>query len=103
MNYKAAAIGINDSVLPFLLVGIDTYEPLFGDDLFRQVAQLVREGYCLLFISEECLDKTPALLQSYDKDPHVTVIPVPGIAGSGGIGRQRISQMVEKALGKNIL
>lgn len=104
MNYKIGVIGSDADTFPFSQIGMDTFPPMGGaEELALQVARLSREGYAVLFISEELLTDAPALLKSYDKEPRPAIIPLPGITGGTGIGLSRIQSMVEKALGKNIL
>lgn len=103
MTYKIAALGEGDSVFPFLQIGIDVFAPLGGNDLLRQVAQLIKDGYALLFVSEDCLKENPILLSAYDNHPLVAIIPVPGLEKQESMGIERIQSMVEKALGQNIL
>ncbi len=103
MSYKIAAIGSEDVVFPFRQAGIDCYAPQTGDALFRQLAQLFKEGYLLLFVSEDVLSDAPNLLQLYDNAPRAAVIPIPGTGGEGSAGSRRIEEMVEKALGQKLL
>ena len=103
MRYKIAAMGRPDEVFPFLQIGIDTFAPEGGNALSRQVAGLVKEGYALFFVSQDCLAKNPALLSSYDHHPSVTIVPIPGLVSEQSLGLERIQSMVEKALGQNIL
>ena len=105
MSYRVAAIGDRESVFPFFQVGIETFLPAAGGEvaLCRQVACLARDGYALVFICEDCFTQAPRLLTDYDKEPRVALIPIPCLKGNTGVGKQRIQNMVEKALGKNIL
>lgn len=103
MNYKIAALGNEEEVFPFRQIGIDVFVPLEGNALMKQVAKLIKEGYALFFVSEGCIESTPALLTAYDKHPEVAMIPIPGLEENGSWGLDRIDNMVERALGQNIL
>lgn len=103
MSYKVGVIGSDDDTYPFYQVGVETFPFMKGEALARQIAKLVKDGYTLLFISEECLADHTSLLHSYDKDPLVALIPIPSIHNNKNIGRQRIQEMAEKALGQKIL
>ena len=103
MNYKIAAIGQNEALFPFQQIGMDVIAPLEGNALVRQVAKLTKAGYALFFITEDCLLENPALLTAYDKHPAVSIIPIPGLTEQPSMGLERVQNMVEKALGQNIL
>lgn len=103
MSYKIAALGHEESVFPFRQIGVDVFTPGEGNALLRQVAQLIKEGYLLLFVSEDCLSENPVLLETYDSHPTATLVPIPGLNTQQNIGLDRIQSMVEKALGQNIL
>lgn len=102
MEYKIAALGAQSTMLPFHQIGIDVFKAEAGNDLLLQVAKLIKSDYCLFFIDEDSLSGCMELLTMYDKHPAVTVIPVPGLE-KNEIGMGRIRDMVEKALGQNIL
>lgn len=102
MVYKIAALGDSDTMFPFRQIGVEFFEPKEGNDLLRQIAQLIQSEYRIFFISEKSLSEDPLLLTMYDKHPSVTIIPVPG-SDKESIGMDRIQSMVEKALGQNIL
>lgn len=102
MDYKIAALGAQSAMLPFHQIGIDVFKTEAGNDLLLQVAQLIKSDYYLFFIDEDSLSGCMELLTMYDKHTAVTIIPVPGLEESE-IGMGRIRDMVEKALGQNIL
>lgn len=103
MNYKIAVIGNGASVSPFTQIGIDTFPACAGEELALLIARLAKDGYAVLFICEDCLSGESQLLKNYDRESRVAIIPIPSLENSTEIGIQRIQDMVEKALGKNIL
>ena len=67
------------------------------------VHRLLQEGVRVIFITEQAARKGFETFERYKNDPSVTLIPVPGSAGSDGLGMERVRANVEKAIGANIL
>lgn len=103
MNYNVAAVGAEEITFPFRQAGIDCFLPCKGEALYRQIAQLMKDGYGVLFISEDALKTAPRLLETYDNHPNIALIPVPGLDASGSAGVRRMEELTEKALGQKIL
>ncbi|NJP40679.1 hypothetical protein HCH52_06390 [Oscillospiraceae bacterium HV4-5-C5C] len=104
MNKKMAVLGSRTAALPMLQIGVPFFEartePMACQ---RQAAELVRQGYALLLVTEDCLDRCPQLLCHYDQNPAVTVLPLAGTGtASTGLGLRRLGELMEKALGQKL-
>ncbi|MDD2212998.1 MAG: V-type ATP synthase subunit F [Oscillospiraceae bacterium] len=104
MRKKMAVLGNRTAALPFLQLGVPVFEaPLDPVACQCQAADLIRQGYALLLVTEDCLVRCPQLLTRYDQDPAVTVLLLPGQnAAAPGLAQRRMTEMMEKALGQSL-
>ena len=72
-------------------------------EVAQAVHQLVLSGVRVIFITERAARNGAETFQKYQTDPAVTLIPIPGSAGSDGLGMRRVHANVEKAIGADIL
>ena len=102
---KIGVVGGKDAVLCFKAVGIDVFA--VGEDdqeqCRRTVDRLAREGYGIIFITEQAAAGIAETIDRYKNQMLPAIILIPGSQGSLGIGLQRIRDNVEKAVGRNIL
>ena len=103
MNYKICALGDAATLFPFMQIGVDVFSVDPGEDLSKKIASVVKKGYGLLFVSEDVVRGDLSVIHSYDKRPEVNIVLVPGNSEGESYGLERINEMVEKALGQNIL
>ncbi|MFO7637197.1 MAG: V-type ATP synthase subunit F [Clostridia bacterium] len=100
--HKIGVIGDKDSILGFKALGIHVFHDA-QRDVNELIQELVKEGYVILFITEEYLAKARTAIAKYEDMPVPAIIPIPGIRGSMGIGMQNIRKAAEKAIGADIL
>lgn len=102
---KIGIIGDKDSVLCFRAFGIDVYPVSVqeAEENRKIVNKLAREGYGLIFITEQVAQSIGDTIERYDKEMAPAIILIPSHAGSLEIGLGRIRKNVEKAVGINIL
>ena len=103
MRSKIAVIGEKDSVLGFKTVGFDVFETEGPQETVERVHALAKEGYGILFVTEEALFPVRDILSEYKEAMLPAIIPIPGIRGSEGIGLQNVRRSVERAVGADIL
>ncbi len=103
--HKIGVIGDKDSVLCFKAFGMDVFSvvPETVEDNRKIVDRLAREGYGIIFITEQIAQTITETIDRYNKDIVPAIILIPANSGSLGIGLQRIRDNVEKAVGINIL
>ena len=80
MAHKIAVVGDKDSVLPFKILGFDVFPA--HEAIASEIAETIRR---------------------YDAVVSPAIILIPNHKGSLSIGKSRIQENVEKAVGQNIL
>lgn len=103
MRSKIAVLGEKASVMGFRAVGFEVFECDAAEEIERIVAQLVKEQYGVVFLTEQALAKAPQLLEKYKNERIPAIIPIPGRDGTLGIGMANVRKNVERAVGADIL
>ena len=101
--YKIAVIGDKDSVLAFRALGVHVFTAIEGNDARRIIDKLAKEGYGIIYITEQLAQEIPETIQRYNNEVIPAVILIPSNRGSLNIGLENINKNVEKAVGSNIL
>lgn len=103
MAHKIAVVGDKDSVLPFKILGFDVYPVNDGQSARQTIDTLAQEEVGIIYLTEAMAQEIPDTIKRYDAMMKPAVILIPNHKGSIGIGKQRIQENVEKAVGQNIL
>lgn len=103
MAYKIAVVGNRDVVLAFKLLGFDVYPATNGDEARKLIHQLAEENVGVILLTENLAKEIPDTIRYYDSLPQPAVILIPTHQGSLGIGKAKVNENVEKAVGQNIL
>lgn len=107
--FKIGIIGDEDSVMPFKVLGIDSYPFNLIDDidenkskLKKLLENLVARNYSIIYITEEHSMMIMDVIERYKNltVPMITIIP--SIKKKFNIGISNIDKNIEKAIGKNI-
>jgi V/A-type H+-transporting ATPase subunit F len=101
--YKVGVIGDKDSVLAFKALGVDVNTVTEREEARKMVDTMARNGYGVIFITEQIASLIPDTIERYNKEIIPAVILIPSNQGSLDIGMNRINVNVEKAVGSNIL
>lgn len=101
--YKIAVIGDKDSVLAFRALGVHVFTAIEGNDARRIIDKLAKEGYGIIYITEQLAKDILETIQRYNNEVIPAVILIPSNRGSLNIGLENINKNVEKAVGSNIL
>lgn len=101
--YKIAVIGDKDSVLAFRALGVHVFTAIEGNDARRIIDKLAKEGYGIIYITEQLAKDISETIQRYNNEVIPAVILIPSNRGSLNIGLENINKNVEKAVGSNIL
>ena len=102
-SYKIAVGGNHDAILPFQMIGFDIYPVRQVEGLGRLLAQLAKDNYGIIYLTEDYAQEIPEVLAYYQGLVTPALILIPTHKGSLGIGKQQIQDNVEKAVGQNIL
>lgn len=95
-----AAVGDFESVLPFQAVGVTPFSP--DNDLRDLLLWLAREQYVVVFLVDDLYRDNLELVEEVNESYSMSIIPIPGIKGSTGIGIKSIRDSVERAVGMDI-
>ena len=61
--YKIAVIGDKDSVLAFRALGVHVFTAIEGNDARRIIDKLAKEGYGIIYITEQLAKDIPETIQ----------------------------------------
>ena len=102
-TYKIAIVGNRDTILPFGMIGIETFPVLDAKQAASLLKELASSGYGIIYLTEDMAAEIPDLISHYDSQLSPAIILLPTHRGSSGLGLQRVQESVEKAVGQNIL
>ncbi|MBK0348113.1 V-type ATP synthase subunit F [Aerococcaceae bacterium zg-ZJ1578] len=102
-QYRVAVVGNRDAILPFRMIGFDIFPVTSGEAAKVKLRELAKEDYGIIYLTEDFAQEIPEIIQFYDTVVTPAVILIPTHRGQLGIGKQRIQDNVEKAVGMNIL
>ncbi|MDY0064133.1 MAG: V-type ATP synthase subunit F [Bacilli bacterium] len=97
-----AAIGDRDTILLFNAIGIETHISQDVEQVDQLVFSLANKKCKIIFISEDLYQKIPQTIEKYKSNPFPILIPIPITKKSKQIGKQKIRENVEKAIGFDI-
>jgi len=102
MQTKIAVIGDRGSILGFKAVGFKVFEAEAGQSIMDLTAQLVKDDYGIIFVTEEIMAENLDVVERYKDDKLPAIIPIPSRNGTLGIGMDNIHKNVERAVGADI-
>ena len=104
MADRIAIIGDSESLKGFAAIGFDTIE---CDDLQRANSVLKAtaetELYSIIYMTEQTYLAAQKECKKYEEKFLPAIIPLPGISGNNGVGKKRLSDYVERAVGSDII
>lgn len=103
MRSSIAVIGEKESVLGFKAVGFSVYETTSSAEAEEIVDRLYKEQVGIIFITEQTLAPIAHIMDRYKDMQLPAIIPIPGRAGSLGLGIRNVKKSVERAVGADIL
>lgn len=104
MAKNIAVIGDSESIKGFSAIGLDIYicdDSEHAAKTLRNIADT--ENYAVIYITEEYFNSSEKERSRYEESLTPAVIPIPGVKGNVGVGTQRLSSFVEKAVGSDII
>ena len=96
-------MGNRDAILPFRLIGFQTYPVAEPQEAVNILRKLSRENFGIIYLTEDIVQAIPETVAYYDQQLTPALILIPTHRGTTGLGRQRIRDNVEKAVGQDIL
>ena len=102
-TYKIGVVGNRDAILPFRLIGFQTFPVTEATEAVNTLRRLSREDFAIIYLTEDMAAEIPETLAYYDKQVLPAIILIPTHKGVMGLGQRRIRENVEKAVGQDIL
>ncbi|MBQ7521100.1 MAG: V-type ATP synthase subunit F [Clostridia bacterium] len=102
-QYGVGAVGEREVIGAFRAIGMRSIPAETDVEVAQAVHRLVSDGVRVIFITEQAARRGAETFERYKNDPAVTLIPIPGSAGSDGLGMERVHLNVETAIGADIL
>jgi V/A-type H+/Na+-transporting ATPase subunit F len=114
-NYRIAIVGQKEAIQGFALLGVDIVPAHTAaeatDELFRlKKATVIEENgrernkYAIVFLTEDLAGAVSVEDErKLSKGALPAIIPLPSHKGSSGYALDRLSRIVERAIGSNIL
>lgn len=102
-KYKIGVIGNRDAVLPFRMIGFQTFPVNQAQEAINQLRKLAKNDYGIVYLTEDIAAEIPDTIAYYDSQVTPALILIPTHKGTTGLGLQRVQDNVEKAVGQNIL
>ena len=104
MQNKIAVIGDPESIKGFAAIGFDrivceTSEQ--ANTVLRRAAET--EQYSVIFMTEQMFVAAEKERGKYEDEQTPAILPIPGIGNNNGVGKQRLSAFVERAVGSDII
>ncbi len=103
MSHKIGVIGNNNSILIYRMLGFDVFQIDSNEEASKKVDELADNEYGVIYITEQVAENIADTIHKYDEELLPAIILIPGHQGSRGIGKKRVQENVEKAVGQNIL
>lgn len=101
--YKIAVIGDRDSVFGFSSLGIEIHIVNSYFQAKEKLEEMVKENYAIIFVTEVIFKELGDIIAIYNKDTVPAIVPIPGISGNTGQGMKNVEDLVEKAVGTQLL
>ncbi|PZO94176.1 V-type ATP synthase subunit F [Streptococcus halichoeri] len=101
--YKIGVIGNRDAILPFHMIGFQTFPVLAAQEATNTLRKLAQSDFGIIYITEDIAAMIPETLAHYEGQllPAVTIIPTH--KADLQLGMKGVQERVERAVGQNIL
>lgn len=102
-QYGIGAVGEGEVIGAFRAIGMRAIAADTEQGVAQAVHRLITDNVRVIFITEQAARVGHETFERYKTDPSVILVPVPGSAGTDGLGMERVRANIEKAIGANIL
>lgn len=103
MSHKIGVIGDKNSVLVYRMLGFDVFFASEPEEASAKIDELANENYGVIYVTEAIAEDIMDTIRKYDEEMLPAIILIPDHTGSRNIGKNRVQENVEKAVGQNIL
>ena len=103
MNYKICVIGTRALLFPFLQFGFTTYTPESEQQLRKYLREVIDKNYGIIYIEDSYCFKVRDILDKYRCSLTPIFIPIGESDEGGSYYQQTANQMMERAIGMNVI
>lgn len=103
MNYKICVIGNETLLFPFLQFGFTTYTPPSEEALRAYLRTVIEQNYGIIYIEDAYCFKIRDILDKYRDSLTPIFIPIGENAEGESFSQQTVKEMMEKAIGRNVI
>ena len=101
---QLAVVGERATVIAFEGLGMAAFPVESVDDARKTLSMLIRKKeHAVIFVTEDIGEKIPDVIAESAREYAPSVVLVPSSAGSQQIGLRKLSQVLKRALGTDIL
>ncbi|MFH1096147.1 MAG: V-type ATP synthase subunit F [Candidatus Desantisbacteria bacterium] len=97
-----AIIGDKDTIWPFKAFGFVIYSIKDIKDANEILKGILNKNYSIIFVTEDVFKQCEQQIQEIQSLPLPAIVILPNNQGSQGIGRNRLQQILRKAVGSEI-
>ena len=102
MKAKIAAFGEKDVMLIFKAIGIEIFPVNKNLKLEEQLEKLVKEGYAIIFITENVALEVNAVIKKYMNRTLPSIVVIPGLGKKENFAMELLRQAVVRAMGVDL-
>ncbi|HAX18143.1 MAG TPA: V-type ATP synthase subunit F [Actinobacteria bacterium] len=102
MKAKIAAFGEKDVMLIFKAIGIEVFPVSKNSRPEEQLEKLVKEGYAVIFITENVALKINATVKKYMNKTLPSIVVIPGLGKKENFAVDLLRQAVVRAMGVDL-
>jgi V/A-type H+-transporting ATPase subunit F len=101
---RMAVVGERATVVAFRGLGLSAFPVESAEEARQTVSTLIRKReHAVIFITEDIGEKIPDVIAESSRQYFPSVVLVPSSAGSKQIGLKKLSQVLKRALGTDIM
>ena len=95
-QYKVAVVGNRDAILPFKMIGFETFPVNTADETKKTLRQLENDEYGIVYLTEDFAQEIPDIIQYYDTVVTPAVILFPPIVVTLALVHKKFKIMSKK-------
>ena len=103
MNYRICMIGSETMLFPFLQFGFTTYTPDSEEALRGYLKDVIDQGYGIVYIEDSYCLQVKDILDKYRQSLVPIFIPIGEGEGEGSYYQRTVREMMENAIGMNVI
>jgi len=103
MNYEICVIGNEALLFPFLQFGFTTFTPASEKALREYLHEVINKNYGIIYIEDSYCFIVKDILEKYRNSLTPIFIPIGENEEGESFSQQMVKELMEKAIGQNVL